>query len=184
MSSNARGLDLYAAEHLMADDPRAQQRYGLGDMNSSLIRTKLGRTILLQHDTTSPRPYSRINLVQGTRGTATGYPDRVYLEGESPEHQWEELSGYKEKYEHPLWSEQGEAAAGARHGGMDFLEDYRLIHCLRAGLPMDMDVYDGAAWSVLTEITERSVASGSRPVEIPDFTRGQWRANQPLEISA
>lgn len=182
MSSPAVGIDLYVSEHLPADDPRSKYQYRLGDMNSSLIRTKRGRTILLQHDTTSPRPYSRINLVQGTRGTVTGYPDRIYLEDRSPEHQWEELSAYKQEYEHPLWSEQGDAAAGARHGGMDYLEDYRLIQCLRNGLPMDMDVYDGAAWSVLTEITERSVAEGSRPIEIPDFTRGQWKRNVPLTV--
>jgi len=182
MSCNARGLDLYAQEFLDPEDPRAETRYALGDMNSSLIRTKLGRTILLQHDTTSPRPYSRINLVQGTRGTVTGYPDRVFVEGRSPEHGWEELEVYKEEFEHPLWSEQGEAAEGARHGGMDYLEDYRLIKCLRLGLPMDMDVCDAAAWSVLTEVTERSVAAGSRPVEIPDFTRGGWQQNRPLGI--
>jgi predicted dehydrogenase len=182
MSCNARGLDLYVAEHLQADDPRAGFEYKLGDMNSSLIRTKRGRTILLQHDTTSPRPYSRINLVQGTRGTVTGYPDRIYIEGRSPEHEWEELATYEEEWEHPLWSAQGEAAEGARHGGMDYLEDYRLIQCLREGRPTDMDVYDGAAWSVLTEITERSVANGSRPVEIPDFTRGQWQENARLSI--
>lgn len=184
MSSNARGLDLYAQKNLAPDDPRARAHYALGDMNSSLIRTRLGRSILLQHDTTTPRPYSRINLVQGTTGTVTGYPDRVYLEGRSAEHGWEELEVYKEEFEHPLWAEQGEAAAGARHGGMDFLEDYRLIKCLREGLPMDMDVYDAAAWSVLTEITERSVAAGSRPVEIPDFTRGAWQRNRPLGIIA
>jgi len=182
MSSNARGLDLYAQEHLAPEDLRAQARYALGDMNSSLIRTKRGRTILLQHDTTSPRPYSRINLVQGTRGTVTGYPDRVYIEGRNPDHGWQELEVHKAEFEHPLWSEQGEAAAGARHGGMDFLEDYRLIKCLRLGLPMDMDVYDAAAWSVLTEATETSVAAGSRPVEIPDFTRGAWDRNLPLRI--
>ena len=182
MSSNARGLDLYAQANLAPEDPRSQVRYSLGDMNSSLLRTKNGRTILLQHDTTSPRPYSRINLIQGTRGTVTGYPDRVYLEGRSSDHGWEEMTGYNEEFEHPLWSEQGEAAEGARHGGMDYLEDYRLIQCLRSGSPMDMDVYDAAAWSVLTEITEKSVAAGSRPIEIPDFTRGAWTQKRPVAV--
>ncbi len=182
MSSVARGLDLYAAKHLDSEDPRSRVRYALGDMNSSLIRTRRGRTILLQHDTTSPRPYSRIDLVQGTRGVVTGYPDRIYLEGRSPEHQWEELAIYQDEFQHPLWSAKGEAAAGARHGGMDYLEDYRLVESLRRGEAMDMDVYDAAAWSVLTELTERSVAEGSRPVEIPDFTRGTWQTNHPLGI--
>lgn len=184
MSSNARGLELYARERFGADDPRARRRYLLGDMNSSLIRTRLGRTILLQHDTTSPRPYSRINLVQGTRGTVSGYPDRVHLEGRSPQHEWEELASYREEFEHPLWSRQGAAAEGTRHGGMDFLEDLRLTECLRRGLPTDMDVYDAAAWSVLTEVSERSVANGSQPVEVPDFTRGAWGVNVPLGVVA
>ena len=181
MSSNARGLDLYAAKHLGPDDAR-RRHYSLGDMNSSLIRTKLGRTILLQHDTTSPRPYSRINLVQGTQGTVTGYPDRVYVEGRSPEHDWETLDSYRDEFEHPLWLELATAAAGAGHGGMDFLEDFRLIQSLRSGSPTDMDVYDAAAWSVICELTETSVANRSMPVDFPDFTRGSWKENRPLAI--
>jgi predicted dehydrogenase len=181
MSSNARGLDLYADEHLGPDDPR-RRHYGLGDMNSSLIRTKLGRSILLQHDTTSPRPYSRINLVQGTQGTVTGYPDRVYVEGRSPEHDWETLESYRDEFEHPLWLELAKAAEGAGHGGMDFLEDFRLIQSLRSGAPTDMDVYDAASWSVICELTETSVANRSKPVDFPDFTRGGWKEGRPLEI--
>jgi hypothetical protein len=151
-------------------------------MNSTLIRTQRGRSILLQHDTTSPRPYSRINLVQGTRGTVTGYPDRIYIEGRSPEHDWETLDSYRDEFEHPLWSELEEAAEGAGHGGMDYLEDYRLIQSLRSGSPMDMDVYDAAAWSVLCEVTEMSVANRSQPIDVPDFTRGGWKRNLPLPI--
>ena len=181
MSSNARGLDLYADEHLNPEDPR-RRHYALGDMNSSLIRTKLGRTILLQHDTTSPRPYSRINLVQGTRGTVTGYPDRIYVEERSAEHDWETVESYRDEFEHPLWLELAKAAEGAGHGGMDFLEDFRLIQSLRSGTPTDMDVYDAAAWSVVCELTETSVANGSQPVDFPDFTRGSWKKNRPLEI--
>ena len=179
--SIARGLDLYASKHLDTDDSR-RRHYGLGDMNSSLIRTKLGRTILLQHDTTSPRPYSRINLVQGTLGTVTGYPDRVYIEGRSPDHDWESLESYRDEFEHPLWQELAQAAEGAGHGGMDFLEDFRLIQALRSGTPTDMDVYDAASWSVICELTETSVANRSKPVDFPDFTRGGWKENRPLEI--
>jgi len=181
MSSNARGLDLYADQHLEPEDPR-RRHYALGDMNSSLIRTKLGRSILLQHDTTSPRPYSRINLVQGTQGTVTGYPDRVYIEGRSPDHDWETLESYRGEFDHPLWLELEKAAEGAGHGGMDFLEDFRLIQSLRSGTPTDMDVYDAAAWSVICELTETSVANRSKPVDFPDFTRGGWKKNRPLEI--
>ena len=156
MSSPARGLNLFAAEHLPDTDPRKKKNYVLGDMNSSLIRTKRGRTLVVQHDTTSPRPYTRINLLQGTKGTFRGYPDRIHVEGKTEGHGWDDAETWRAEWEHPLWSAQGEAAQGARHGGMDFMEDYRLVKCLRGGEPTDMDVYDAAAWSVVTELSEQS----------------------------
>ncbi len=183
MSSPARGLELWAQEHLDPGDPRAGRTYALGDMNSSLIQTALGRSILVQHDTTSPRPYSRLNLVQGTKGTFAGFPDRVYIEDDADGHGWQEVESYRDSYDHPLWRELEEKAAGAGHGGMDYLEDYRLVERLRRGEPMDMDVYDAAALSVITELSEISVAEGSRPVEVPDFTRGLWRSRLPSAIA-
>jgi predicted dehydrogenase len=182
MSSPARGLNNYVKEHLADDDPRKHKDYILGDMNSALIKTKLGRTILVQHDTTSPRPYTRINLLQGTKGTFRGYPDRIFIEGETEGHGWQDAESWRGEWDHPLWSEQGKAAAGAGHGGMDFLEDYRLIQCLREGKPTDMDVYDAAAVSVVTELTELSVAQRSQSVDFPDFTRGLWKSRKPLGI--
>ncbi|MBP9948371.1 MAG: alpha-N-acetylgalactosaminidase, partial [Vicinamibacteria bacterium] len=68
------------------------------------------------------------------------------------------------------------------HGGMDFLEDLRLIECLRQGTPTDFDVYDAAAWSAMVELTGRSAGSRSKPVDIPDFTRGKWKSRPPLGI--
>ena len=182
LSSNARGLKLYAKEHLPADDPRRKLDFVLGDMNTSLIKTGLGRTIMVQHDTTTPRPYSRINLIQGTRGCFTGYPDRIHIEGRSEGHGWDDIEAYREEFEHPLWRKLEEEAAGAGHGGMDYLEDYRLIECLRQGQPTDMDVYDAAAVSSVVELSEISVAKRGRPVDVPDFTRGGWRTAKPLEI--
>jgi predicted dehydrogenase len=182
MSSPARGLKLYAAEHLPADDPRRKLDFALGDMNTSLIKTGLGRNIMVQHDTTTPRPYSRINLIQGTRGCFTGYPDRIHIAGRTEGHGWDDIEAYREEFEHPLWRKLEEQAAGAGHGGMDYLEDYRLIECLRQGQPTDMDVYDAAAVSSVVELSEISVAKEGRPVEVPDFTRGGWRTNKPLEI--
>jgi hypothetical protein len=182
MSSPQRGLSLYAKENLPPEDPRSGRDYALGDMNSSLIHTALGRTILIQHDTTTPRPYSRINLVQGTTGTVGGYPDRVFVEGRTEGHQWEPLEDYRDEFDHSLWRRLEEEAAGGGHGGMDYLEDYRLIQNLRAGSPLDQDVYDAAAWSVITELSEISVAHRSRAMEFPDFTRGRWRSRQPLTI--
>jgi len=154
----------------------------LGDVNVSLIHTVNGRTIFLSYDCNLPRPYSRINLVQGTKGIVHGYPDRVHIEGRSPQHQWEAASAYLEEFDHPLWKTLGKDSQGASHGGMDYLEDYRLIQCLREGSPTDMDVYDAAALSVVSELTEQSVSHKSRPVEFPDFTRGAWKVFPPLGI--
>ena len=182
MSSNSRGLQQYAEAHLPFDAPQRHERYALGDVNVSLIHTVNGRTIFLSHDTNLPRPYSRINLVQGTRGLFQGYPDRVYVEGRSAEHQWDTADTYYAEYEHPLWRDIGDRSRGAGHGGMDFLEDYRLVKCLREGLPTDMNVYDAAALSAVSELSELSVADGSRPQTFPDFTRGQWQTYPAIGI--
>ncbi|MFQ5805383.1 MAG: Gfo/Idh/MocA family protein [Phycisphaerae bacterium] len=181
MSGPSRGLQLYQQEQLPPDDPRRDERYVLGDVNVSLVKTAKGRTIYLVHDTNLPRPYSRIHIVQGTGGIFEKWPERVHIDGRSPGHGWETLDKYAE-FEHPLWKSETVKRASGGHGGMDFLEDYRLIKCLREGLPTDMDVYDAAAWSAICEATERSVASRSRPVDIPDFTRGRWKTSPPLGI--
>jgi predicted dehydrogenase len=182
MSGNSRGLQLFAQEHFAEGAPQRKETFVLGDVNVSLIHTANGRTIVLSHDTNLPRPYSRIHLVQGTRGIFQGYPNRVYIEGRSPEHQWEPADKYYEEFEHPLWRELGLKARDAGHGGMDYLEDYRLIKCLREGQPLDMTVYDAASLSAVTELSERSVAARSKPMEVPDFTRGRWKTYPPLGI--
>ena len=182
MSSNARGLELYAAEHFPAGDPRRNERFRLGDVNVTLIRTANGRTVYLGHNCDSPRPYSRINLLQGTKGIFSGYPDRVHIEGRSKGHAWEEVDAYYEEFDHPLWKSEEIRNETTGHGGMDFLEDRRLIECLRAGQPTDMNVYDAATLSVVTPLTERSVASRSRSMDFPDFTRGRWKTTPPLPI--
>ncbi len=182
MSSNARGLSLFAEANLNKTDKRRHQKYALGDMNTSLIRTKKGMSIMVQHDTTTPRPYSRINMLQGTKGVFRGYPDRIYVEGRNEGHHFDDPASYREAYDHSLWKANSEAAKGAGHGGMDYLEDFRLIESLLHGKPMDMDVYDAAPISVVTELSEISVANRSRPVDFPDFTRGRWekRKQGPL----
>lgn len=182
MSSNHRGLEQYAAAHFAETDPRRHETYKLGDVNVTLVRTLKGQTIYLGHNTNSPRPYSRLNLVQGTKGIIQGWPDRVYIEGRSPEDRWEPLDRYYEAFEHPLWKSERVRTATGGHGGMDFLEDWRLIQCLRAGQPTDQNVYDAAAWSVIVELSERSVAARGKPQDIPDFTRGKWQTTPPLSI--
>jgi hypothetical protein len=182
ISGPSRGLQLWQKEHLAEDDPRRNEKYVLGDVNLALIKTVNGRTIYLVHDTNLPRPYSRLHVVQGTRGIFQKWPERVYIEGRSPEHTWETLDAYYSEFEHPLWRTSADQATGGGHGGMDYLEDLRLIECLRKGLPTDMNVYDAAAWSVISELTEKSVANRGRTMDVPDFTRGRWKTNPPLGI--
>jgi len=185
VSTNQFGLALYAKNNLK-DDERItlSERYMLGDMNTTIIHTVNGKSIMIQHDTTSPRPYSRIHLVQGTKGMAVKYPDeKVALQPES--HEFLKEGPQKEllaKYEHPLSKYIGEQAKQVGgHGGMDFIMDWRLIYCLRNGYPLDQSVYDAAAWSSIVELSERSVLNKAT-VAIPDFTRGDWQDYHPWPV--
>ncbi len=173
-------------------DWRKDFKVKMGDMNLSLIRTKLGRSILLEHDVASPRPYSRINLISGTRGMAMSFPEfKVALEektGDGKAHKYldaAEAEAIRRKYRHPMWQVAGAVARKVGgHGGIDFIMDLRWSYCLQNGLPLDTDVYDLAAWSAMVELTERSVDSGSRPVDCPDFTRGAWRTAKAFTVDA
>ena len=177
MSTKQVGMTEYAKETFGADSKEAKQTYKVGDMNTTLIQTEKGKTILIQHDVTSPRPYDRHHVVSGTKGFAQKYPvEGIALEPEAHEFLSKvQMDSIMALYEHPITKEVGEKARKVGgHGGMDFIMDYRLIYCLRNGLPLDQDVYDAAEWSCLTELTETSVKNGGAPVEIPDFTRGAW----------
>ncbi len=148
--------------------PAARESYALGDVVSTMIRTAAGQTILVVHDTNSPRPYSRKILLQGTRGIVRKYPEqKIHVEGRSEAHRWDDLATYRDEFEHPVWRALEERSRGAGHGGMDFIEDYRLVQCLRSGQPLDYDVYDGAAWSAVSALSERSIASRSRSLDFP-----------------
>jgi predicted dehydrogenase len=186
VSTNQFGLSLFAKNYLKDDERITQsERYKLGDMNTTIIHTAKGKSIMIQHDTTSPRPYSRIHLVQGTNGMAVKYPDeKVALQPES--HEFIKEGPQKEllsKYEHPLSKYIGEQAKKVGgHGGMDYIMDWRLIYCLRNGYPLDQSVYDGAAWSSIVELSERSVLNKSTSMAIPDFTRGDWQDYKPWPV--
>jgi predicted dehydrogenase len=182
MSGPARGLKDWAADHVPADSPKRREQYAQGDINTSIIKTARGKTILVEHCTNLPRPYSRINMVQGTKGIFQGYPNRVYIEGRGKEDEWVEADKMLGEFEHPLWKEMAAAAEGAGHGGMDFLEDYRLIKCLREGGPTDMNVYDAAALSAVVHLSVQSVSRKAAPADFPDFTRGRWKTTPPLPI--
>ena len=182
MSGPSRGLQDWAAAHVPADSPKRKEQYVCGDVNVSLIQTARGKTIVVQHGTNLPRPYSRINMVQGTKGLFQGYPNRLYIEGRGREDQWVDAQSLQGEFDHPLWKEIAEAAKGAGHGGMDFIEDYRLIKNLREGQPTDFDVYDAAAISAVVGLSVQSVGRKSAPVDFPDFTRGRWKTQAPLPI--
>ena len=164
----------------------AQSESLRGTMNSSIITTEQGRTILLQHCIALPRAYSRSYLLSGTEGYLQKYPVPVMLFDAEPEHILtpEECGEVIEKYSHPFieqYEARGREICGQRW--IDFVMDSRLIYCLRNGLPLDMDVYDAAEWSSLTELTELSAAQGGQPVEIPDFTRGEWAKLSGVEFA-
>lgn len=184
-STNQYGLSLYAKENYGENSPEYRQEYKLGDMNNTLIRSVNGKTILIQHDTTSPQPYNRIHKINGTKGMAVKYP-KMQIALSPASHEFlkkEDFDALMKKYEHPLAQQIGEKAKKVGgHGGMDFLMDYRLIYCLRNGLPLDQDVYDAAAWSSIVELSELSVNNRSTSVDVPDFTRGAWKNAKPWPI--
>jgi predicted dehydrogenase len=170
-----RGLTLHREETVKdKGDPRWAEQYVTGDLNTSIVRTAKGKTILLQHDVSNARPYSRLNRVIGTKGTFEDYPPRIYIEGPGVAERWSTIDEWKAKFEHPLWTRLGAQAQSGGHGGMDFVMAYRLVECMREGLAPDYDVYDAAAWSAPFPLSGMSVARGSAPMKFPDFTRGEW----------
>lgn len=184
MASKTEGPREFAKARFGPDSPQAKLDVKLGDVVSSLIRTRAGQTILVVHDTDLPRPYSRKILIQGSKGILEKYPTpQIYIEGREKNHEWADLfKNYAAEFEHPLWKELEARAKGAGHGGMDFVMNYRLMQCLLTSQPPDMDVYDAAALSAVTELSERSIASRSKSVDFPDFTRGKWRSRPPFGI--
>lgn len=186
----SRGLDLYADAHYGKDSPKGREVYALSDIVTTIIKTHNEETIVITHDTNTPRPYSRDILVQGTKGIARKYPSPLcHIEGKSPAHRWEPLETYKGEYWHPVWKKMDamQAAEGSEgmqggHGGMDYVESYRLINALLKGIAPDMDVYDAAALSVVSELSERSIAAKGKPMQFPDFTRGNWKKKRPLQV--
>jgi hypothetical protein len=155
-----------------------------GNMNNTIIRTEKGRTILLHYDITSPRPYSRIHLISGTKGCAMKYPEPSRIAQGDEWFSEDRIKQLWEQYTPEIVKRIGVMAKKVGgHGGMDFLMDWRLIDCLRNGLPLDQDVYDAALWSSIVPLTEWSVANGSKPVKIPDFTCGSYKTNQTIDIN-
>ncbi len=175
------------AEKLASEDPFFQEFTGKtyrGNMNTTIVRTHKGRTIMVQHDVTSPRPYSRIHMISGTKAFAQKWPTPAKI---SVGHSWlpeSEFKALEEQYTPEIVKHVGEMARQiGGHGGMDFMMDWRLVDCLRNGLPLDQDVYDAALWSVIDPLSRQSVENRSASVDVPDFTCGSWKINSPVELT-
>lgn len=192
LSSPERNLTRWRDEHNPNGGNQAGERYVCGDMNTTLIKTMQGRSIMVQHDVVGARPYTRINMLSGTEATFLDYPERLSLDkpkkyglAAGNSEAWindADMKIMREKFTHPLWSGLRDAAKGGGHGGMDYVMNYRLLDRIRKGQTPDSIVYDAAAWSSILELSSRSVASGSLPMPIPDFTRGAWKTLQPAPI--
>ena len=183
----------------VAKEKMGVDTFANGDQTSTLVKTRNGKTVLIQHNVYTPRPYDRMYQLVGTKGFADKYP--YYAFAFEPEQiadaaaEYDNLSSHSyvpsevcdslmAKYKHPIAKEIEEKAREVGgHGGMDFIMDYRLVWCLRNGKPLDMDVYDAAEWSCLGELTAASIANGSKPVKIPDFTRGRWNKVNGLKLA-
>jgi hypothetical protein len=175
MSTKSRGLHNYIVDVGGENHPNAKVKFALGDVVTTMIKCAGGETIIVSHDTNLPRPYSLNFRVQGTKGLWTVDGRTIYIEGLSPEpHRWEPFSTYQEQYDHPLWKRYADRATGSGHGGMDFFVVNAFIESVKRGVEPPIDVYDAAAWSVISPLSERSVAEGSEPMSFPDFTRVKW----------
>ena len=195
-STPSLGRKLYAEKNYESGHKWNKLNFSNGDMNTSIIKTNLGRTIMIQWDETSPRPYTRHNLIQGTKGILAGFPTRVALENgvegiTKDHHTWVQGQNLKilyEKYDHPINKRLDSLIQkmGGRnhvgHGGMDFVMRYRIIECLRNGEPLDQNVYEGCFWSAVTPLSANSINSRGAPQKFPDFTRGNWNKTKPLKI--
>jgi len=180
-SSKTRGLHNYIAKVGGADHPNAKVNFKLGDVVTTMIHCNNGETILLQHDTNLPRPYSLGFRVQGTNGLWMDVNKSIYIEGMSKEEDvWDDAKTWLDKYDHPLWVKYSNDAQGAGHGGMDFFVVNAFIESIKRKEPTPLDVYDAAAWSAITPLSEQSIELGQQTVEFPDFTGGQWMYRKPV----
>ncbi|MBV8255424.1 MAG: Gfo/Idh/MocA family oxidoreductase [Chitinophaga sp.] len=181
VATKSRGLHKYIVDNSSESHPNAKVEFKLGDIVSTLIKTNNGETIMLSHDTNSPRPYSLNFRVQGTNGLWMDDQKQIYIEKVSKQNDvWESTgkfddpASYYGKYDHPLWKRYANDAAGAGHGGMDWFVMNSFVESIKRGAPFALDVYDMATWYAITPLTEQSVAEGGSVQYIPDFTRGRW----------
>ncbi|SVB92600.1 uncharacterized protein METZ01_LOCUS245454 [marine metagenome] len=180
-ATQSRGLHKYIVKKSGEYHPNAKVKFKLGDIVTTVIKCANGQTIMLSHDTNSPRPYSLNFRVQGTQGIWMKDNNSIYIEGMSPEeHRWESDETYMKKYDHPLWRRFEDQAAGSGHGGMDFFILRAFVESLKWNVSPPIDVYDAVSMSVICPLSEKSIRLNSTSVKIPDFTRGRWKNNQPI----
>jgi hypothetical protein len=180
-ATQSRGLHKYVVDNGGENHPNAKVDFKLGDVVTTVIKCANGQTIMLSHDTNSPRPYSLNFRVQGTQGIWMKDNKSIYIEGMSPKaHRWESDEEYLIKYDHPLWKKFDDKAAGAGHGGMDFFVVRAFVEALKENQSPVIDVYDAVSMSVIVPLSEKSIQLDSASVKIPDFTRGKWKTNQAI----
>lgn len=180
-ASKARGLHNHIVKNGGENHPNAKVKFKLGDVVTTHILCANGETILLQHDTNLPRPYSLGFRVQGTEGIWMDVNKGIYLEGKSAKvHQWDNSKEWLEKYDHPLWKRWSKETDGAGHGGMDFFVIHSFVESIKRKQATPMDVYDAASWSAITPLSEQSIDLGNQTVPFPDFTGGQWMYRKPI----
>jgi predicted dehydrogenase len=179
-ATRSSGINAYFKRRFGADHPGAGRTYAQGDIVTSVIRTKLGSTIVINYDMQLPRPYDNRWMVQGTGGIYNEQRNSVYLTGRSPEyHDWESFEPYQQEFEHSWWRELRENPPQGGHGGTDYLELSKFFDAVRSREQTPLDVYDSVAMSVIVPLSEQSIAEGSAPVKFPDFTRGAWKRQAP-----
>ena len=191
LSSKPYSYEAYAKAKYGAGTELGDLKVKMGDVNTTLIRTAMGRSIQVRHNVATPQRGYRYEMITGSNGIWGGFPDKLYFQGHgAPETKWESFFDEKtydemrEKYRHPAWRQAGAAAdVVGGHGGMDFMMGLRWTYCLQAGVPLDFDVYDLASWCSICELSERSCTNGSRPVEFPDYTRGAWKTTPPAPLA-
>lgn len=180
-ATKSRGLHNYIVKEGGPDNPNAKLKWKLGDVVTTTINTANGETIIVTHDTNLPRPYSLGFRVQGTKGLWEVDGNRIYIEGKSDPHRWDDATEWLTKYDHPLWKKYENEAVGAGHGGMDFFVLNAFIESVKKNIAPPLDAYDAAAWSAITPLSEVSIANNGEVQDFPDFTRAQWIKREPYD---
>ena len=182
MASKSRGLNEYIKKELGEDYDLVDFPFNQGDVTTTLIKCANGETITLTHDCSTPRPYCRNYVIQGTKGIYSemdGKAGGIYLESLWDDDKYHEFEEVRKEYDHPLWQAYEKGGIKAGHGGMDYLVLSAFVESLLLEAKPPIDVYDTAAWMAVTCLSEQSVALGSMPVAFPDFTNGMWIDREP-----